>query len=83
LGFWKALPQVFATTRTQRCWAHKTTDVLDKLPKRLQPEAKGRYHGRSLISDSNTNLPSAHGHSASHTLEILHPLSDKLIGETA
>jgi len=44
LGFWKALPQVFTTTRTQRCWVHKTANVLDKLPKRLQPEAKDRLH---------------------------------------
>lgn len=44
LGFWKALPQVFTTTRTQRCWVHKTANVLDKLPKRLQPEAKDKLH---------------------------------------
>lgn len=30
LGFWKALPQVLPTTRTQRCWVHKTANVLDK-----------------------------------------------------
>jgi len=44
LGFWKALPQVFPTTRTQRCWVHKTANVLDKLPKRLQPQAKDKLH---------------------------------------
>ncbi len=33
LGFWKALPQVYPTTREQRCWVHKTANVLDKLPK--------------------------------------------------
>lgn len=44
LGFWKALPQVYPTTRTQRCWVHKTANVLDKLPKRLQSEAKDRIH---------------------------------------
>jgi putative transposase len=44
LGFWKALPQVFPTTRTQRCWVHKTANVLDKLPKRLQPRAKEMIH---------------------------------------
>jgi transposase-like protein len=31
LGFWKALPQVFGTTRAQRCWVHKTANVLNKL----------------------------------------------------
>jgi putative transposase len=44
LGFWKALPKVFPTTRTQRCWVHKTANVLDKLPKRLQPKAKEAIH---------------------------------------
>jgi transposase-like protein len=44
LGFWKALPQVYSTTREQRCWVHKTANVLDKLPKRLQPEAKHKLH---------------------------------------
>jgi len=40
LGFWKALPQVFGKTRAQRCWVHKTANVLNKLPKHLQPKAK-------------------------------------------
>jgi len=44
LGFWKALPKVFPTTRTQRCWVHKTANVLDKLPKRLHPGAKASIH---------------------------------------
>jgi putative transposase len=44
LGFWKALPQVFPTTREQRCWVHKTANVLDKLPKRLQSTAKEQLH---------------------------------------
>ena len=44
LGFWKALPQVYPATREQRCWVHKTANVLDKLPKRLQAEAKEKLH---------------------------------------
>ena len=40
LGFWKAIKQVYPNTREQRCWVHKTANVLDKLPKRLQAEAK-------------------------------------------
>jgi putative transposase len=44
LGFWKALPQVFETTRAQRCWVHKTANVLDKLPKSTQPKAKEMLH---------------------------------------
>jgi transposase-like protein len=44
LGFWKALAQVYPSTRAQRCWVHKTANVLDKLPKRLQPTAKEQLH---------------------------------------
>ena len=40
LGFWSALPQVWPTTKPQRCWVHKTANILNKLPKKLQPEAK-------------------------------------------
>ncbi len=44
LGFWKAIREVWPTTREQRCWVHKTANVLDKLPKRLQPGAKDKLH---------------------------------------
>lgn len=44
LGFWKALPQVFPTTRGQRCWVHKTSNVLNKMPKTVQPRAKTLIH---------------------------------------
>jgi transposase-like protein len=44
LGFWKALRHVWPTTREQRCWVHKTANVLDKLPKGLQPKAKAMLH---------------------------------------
>ena len=40
LGFWKALRQAYPRTRTQRCWVHKTRNVLDKLPKGSQQKAK-------------------------------------------
>lgn len=40
LGFWKALEEVCPATRHQRCWVHKTTNVLDKLPRSVQPAAK-------------------------------------------
>jgi hypothetical protein len=40
LGFWGALREVFPTTREQRCWVHRSVNVLDALPKRLHPEAK-------------------------------------------
>ena len=40
LGFWKAAGEVWPTTREQRCWVHKTANVLGKLPKSQQPKAK-------------------------------------------
>jgi len=44
LGFWAALPKVYPTTREQRCWVHKTANVLDKMAKKVQPDAKARLH---------------------------------------
>lgn len=44
LGFWKALKKVFENTRSQRCWVHKTVNVLDKLPKGIQAKAKQHIH---------------------------------------
>ncbi len=40
LGFWKALREVYGQTRERRCWVHKTANVLNKLPKSIQPRAK-------------------------------------------
>ena len=40
LGFWKAKRQVWPTTLEQRCWVHKTANVLDKMAKSVQPKAK-------------------------------------------
>jgi putative transposase len=40
LGFWKALEEVFPGTRHQRCWFHKTGNVLNKVPKSVQPTMK-------------------------------------------
>ena len=44
LGFWAALRKEWSSTREQRCWVHKTANVLDKLPKTLQPKAKAKLH---------------------------------------
>jgi len=44
LGFWQALFQVYGKTRWQRCWVHKTANVLDKLPKSIQKKAKEKLH---------------------------------------
>jgi putative transposase len=44
LGFWKAMRQVWGTTKEQRCWVHKIANVLDKMPKGSQAKAKGMLH---------------------------------------
>lgn len=44
LGFWKAIRQVYGETREQRCWVHKTGNVLNALPKGKQPKAKSMLH---------------------------------------
>jgi transposase-like protein len=43
-GFWKALRQVYPTTRHGRCWVHKTANILEKMPKSLQGRAKSMIH---------------------------------------
>ena len=44
MGFWSALDEVYPETRHQRCWMHKTNNVLNALPKRTQPKAKKALH---------------------------------------
>jgi len=44
LGAWAALKDVFPHAREQRCWVHKSANVLDAMPKRLQPRAKSLLH---------------------------------------
>lgn len=44
LGFWKALRKVYPATRMQRCWVHKTANVLNKMPKSVQAKAKSMLH---------------------------------------
>jgi transposase-like protein len=44
LGFWSALRDVFPETKEQRCWVHKTANILDKMPKKVQGKAKSMIH---------------------------------------
>lgn len=44
LRFWAALREVFGSTREQRCLVHKTGNVLNAMPKSVQPKAKGHLH---------------------------------------
>ena len=54
LGFWKALEEVWPTTRHQRCTVHKTANVLDKLPKSVQPAAKADLREVWMAPDQAT-----------------------------
>ena len=44
LGFWAALREEFPSAKEQRCWVHKTANILDKMPKGVQSKAKKRIH---------------------------------------
>lgn len=44
LGFWKAVAKCWPDTDQQRCWVHKTANVLEKLPKAMQPKVKEALH---------------------------------------
>ena len=44
LGFWAALRKEWPSTREQRCWVHKTANVLNSLPKSMQSKAKTKLH---------------------------------------
>jgi len=44
LGFWAALEELYPETRSQRCWVHKMANVLNYLPKSVQPKAKAALH---------------------------------------
>lgn len=50
LGFWGALEEEYPHTREQRCWVHKTANILDKIPKRIQPDSKKLIHEMYLAA---------------------------------
>jgi transposase-like protein len=58
LGFWKALEEEFGATRQQRCWVHKTMNVLNKLPKSVRPKAKADLK-EIWIAESRKNAEKA------------------------
>jgi len=59
LGFWKAMEEVFPGMRAQQCWVHKTANVLDKLPKRLRPDAKSLLH-QMYLADTRKDAEAAY-----------------------
>ncbi len=61
LGFWAALRKVFPETKEQRCWVHKTANVLNKMPKSVQPKAKGDIH-EIWQAETKADAETAFGH---------------------
>lgn len=58
LGFWKALDEVFPQTKRQRCWVHKTANILDKMPKSVQGKAKSMIHEMYMAENEENALKS-------------------------
>lgn len=58
LGFWSALEEEFPRCRQQRCWVHKTVNILDKMPKSVQPNAKRMIHEMYLSPTKDLALKS-------------------------
>lgn len=79
LGFWKALPQVFGTTREQRCWVHKTANVLNKLPKGQQAKAKAALH-EIWMAESRVAADQAFDHFLS-TYEAKYPKASECLAK--
>ena len=60
LGFWKALSQVYPQSREQRCWVHKTANILDKMPKSVQTNAKQLIHEMYMTDTKEKALITYH-----------------------
>jgi transposase-like protein len=56
LGFWAAIDEVFPKARRQRCWVHKTANILDKLPKSIQSKAKSMIHDMYMAETKESAL---------------------------
>ena len=56
IGFWGALREVFPETQEQRCWVHKTANILDKLPKSMHSKAKSHIHEMYLSGSKDAAL---------------------------
>jgi putative transposase len=61
LGFWAALRKVYPATREQRCWMHKSGNVLDKLPRSVQPRVKDDLH-QIWLAETRAEAESAFDH---------------------
>jgi putative transposase len=57
MGFWAALHEVYGQTRVQRCWVHKTANVLNPMPKSVQPKAKAHLEDICPLAHALHALP--------------------------
>ena len=58
MGFWSAIEEVYPETRHQRCWVHKTANILNHLPKTAHPKAKKALH-QMCMAETKTNADNA------------------------
>lgn len=56
MGFWAALSEQFPNTKHQRCWFHKSGNVLDKLPKSSRAKAKSMLHDIWMAENKNNAI---------------------------
>ena len=61
LGFWAALREAYPEVKEQRCWVHKTANILDKMPKSIQPKAKEKIHDIYLAPTKEQALVAYNG----------------------
>lgn len=81
LGFWAALDEIYPETRRQRCWVHKTANVLNALPKNLQAKAKAQLH-EIWMAPTRTAAVTAFNQFV-HTYQAKYPkATDKLVADT-
>src|SRR5262249_24368855 len=55
-GFWQAIEEAWPNTRGQRCWGHKTANVLNKMPKNQQPKTKRAPQGSWIAETKHDAL---------------------------
>jgi transposase-like protein len=86
LGFWKALDEVSPAARHQRCWVHETANVLDKLPRSVQPPAKAdlceiwQAPDRATAEAAVTTFSAKHGAKYGRVVTCLVKDRDALLG---
>ncbi len=54
MGFWSAMKEVYGSTKHQRCWVHKTANILNKMPKSIHAKAKEDIHEIWMAENKKT-----------------------------